>query len=197
VSQTALERQLAGERPEGVTPVDALKAARRHFLNKERVDMVELAGELGVGRATLYRWVGSREQLLGEVLWSMTEAGLDQARRQAKSKKGAEWVLAIYRIMGDQIVANDALHHFIETEPELALRVMTSKVSPQQRRMTEAWREILLEAERDKGLKLRLDVDTLAYVLVRIAESFLWSDLITGEQLDLAKANDVARALLT
>ena len=197
MSQTALERQLAGQRPDAVTPVDALKAARRHFLDKERVDMVELAGELGVGRATLYRWVGSREQLLGEVLWSMTEAGLAQARQQAKSKKGAEWVLSIYRIMGDQIVANEALHHFIETEPELALRVMTSKVSPQQRRMTDAWRDILLEAERDKGLKLRLDVDTLAYVLVRIAESFLWSDLITGEQLDLEKANGVARALLT
>src|SRR6266550_4956043 len=190
MSQTALEKQLAGE------PADAVKAARRHFLKKERVDMVELAGELGVGRATLYRWVGSREQLLGEVLWSMTEAGLAQARSQVKGK-GAEWVLQIYRIMGDQIVANEPLHHFIATEPELALRVMTSKISPQQRRMTEAWRDILLEAERGKGLKLRLDVDTLAYVLVRIAESFLWSDLITGEQLDLAKANDVARALLT
>ena len=55
----------------------------------------------------------------------------------------------------------------------------------------------MLEAERTKGLKLRLDADTLAYVLVRIGESFLWSDLITGEQLDLAKANEVARALLT
>lgn len=196
MSQTALEKQLAGERPDGVTPVDALKAARRHFLEKERVDMVELAGELGVGRATLYRWVGSREQLLGEVLWSMTEAGLAQARAGAKGK-GAEWVLHIYKVMGDQIVANEPLHHFIETEPELALRVMTSKVSPQQRRMTEAWRDILLEAANDRGLELRVDADTLAYVLVRIAESFLWSDLITGEQLDLAKANDVARALLT
>jgi len=196
VSQTALEKQLAGERPDGVTPLDALKAARRHFLKKERVDMVELAGELGVGRATLYRWVGSREQLLGELLWSMTDAGLAQARAAAKGK-GAEWVLQIYRTMGDQIVSNEPLHHFIETEPELALRVMTSKVSPQQRRMTEAWRDILVEAERTKGLKLRLDADTLAYVLVRIAESFLWSDLITGEQLDLEKANEVARALLT
>ena len=196
MSQTALERQLAGERPDAVTPVDALKSARRRFLKKERVDMSELASDLGVGRATLYRWVGSREQLLGEVLWSMTEAGLAEARSQAKGK-GAEWVLQIYRIMGDQIVANEPLHHFIASEPELALRVMTSKISPQQRRMTEAWRDILLEAERGKGLKLRLDVDTLAYVLVRIAESFLWSDLITGEQLDLEKANDVARALLT
>jgi len=195
MSQTALEKQLAGERPDGVTPLDALKAARRHFLKKERVDMVELAAELGVGRATLYRWVGSREQLLGEVLWTMTEAGLAQARADAKGQ-GAEWVLSIYAAMGDQIVANEPLHHFIETEPELALRVMTSKASPQQRRMTDAWRDILEEAARGKGLKLRLDADTMAYVLVRIAESFLWSDLITGEQLDLAKANDVARALL-
>jgi AcrR family transcriptional regulator len=195
VSQTALERQLAGDRPDTVTPVDALKAARRRFLKRERVDMSELANDLGVGRATLYRWVGTREQLLGEVLWSMTEQGLAQARAEAKGK-GAEWVLQIYAAMGDQILANEPLHHFIATEPEVALRVMTSNASPQQRRMTDAWRDILEEAARDQGLKLRLDADTLAYVLVRIAESFLWSDLITGEQLDLAKANDVARALL-
>jgi len=182
--------------PTRTSPRYAFLRARQVFLRGRRLDMVELARDLGVSRATLYRWVGSREQLLGEVLWSMTEAGLAQARASAKGK-GAEWVLQIYRTMGDQIVDNEPLHHFIATEPELALRVMTSKVSPQQRRMTEAWRDILLEAERDKGLKLRLDVDTLAYVLVRIAESFLWSDLITGEQLDLAKANDVARALLT
>ena len=196
MSQTALERQLAGERAETVTPVDALKAARRRFLRKQRVDMQELAAELGVGRATLYRWVGSREQLLGEVLWSMTEAGLAQARANAKGK-GAAWVLEIYRAMGDQILANEPLHHFIATEPELALRVMTSKASPQQRRMIDAWRDILAEAASDKSFKLRLDADTLAYVLVRIAESFLWSDLITGEELDLEKANEVARALLT
>jgi hypothetical protein len=33
--------------------------------------------------------------------------------------------------------------------------------------------------------------------MVRIAESFLWTDLITGEGPELAKAHEVARVLLT
>jgi AcrR family transcriptional regulator len=193
---TALEKQLAGERTGAVTPVDALKAARRRFLRKERVDMSELAVELGVGRATLYRWVGSREQLLGEVLWTLSEPTLAKLRAEATGT-GADWFMHIYEGYGDQIVGNEALHHFIESEPELALRVMTSKASSQQKRVVNFYRDVLEEAARERGLELRLDADTLAYVLVRIAESFLWSDLITGEeQPDLSKCHEAARALL-
>src|SRR5690242_2266002 len=67
VSSTPLERALRDPRP---TPVDALALARRRWLAGERLDMGALAKELGVSRATLYSWVGSRERLIGEVIWS-------------------------------------------------------------------------------------------------------------------------------
>lgn len=193
---TVLERELTGNGKNAATPVDAFRAARRRFLRSERVDMGDIAGELGISRATLYRWVGSRDQLLGEVMWSMNALGISQAREKAKGR-GAEWVLNLYWELGELIVAFDPLRFFIENEPEAALRVMASKHSPNQERMIAAWADILEEAVRDKGLVLKLDADTLAYVLVRIAESFLWADLITGQQADRHKAQDVARALLT
>src|SRR3954447_9738114 len=56
---------------------DALRLARRRFLAPERVDMSALAEELGVNRVTLYRWVGSRDQLLVEVVWSLAREALD------------------------------------------------------------------------------------------------------------------------
>jgi len=59
----ALERALNGARP---APLDALRLARRRWLAGERIDMGALARELGVSRATLYGWVGSREKLIGE-----------------------------------------------------------------------------------------------------------------------------------
>jgi AcrR family transcriptional regulator len=193
---TILERHLAAPNDQRrVTPADALHAARRRFLRSERVDMNELAHELGIGRATLYRWVGSRDQLLGEVLWSLAEPGLAQARADARGR-GAAWVLAVYRRFGDLIVELAPLRHFVKSEPECALRVMTSKASPLQRRVVATFRDVLVEAHARKGLQLRLDPETLAFAMVRIAESFLWADLITGEAPDLAKAREVAKVLL-
>ena len=177
-------------------PADALAAARRKFLHRERVDMNELANDLGVGRATLYRWVGSRDALLGEVLWSLSEHGLAMARARAQGD-GVDWFLSIYNAFGGVIVESAAVRHFAETEPECALRVMTTQVSPQQRRVIDYYRDLLIEARDTKGLRLRLDPETLAFVLVRVAESFLWTDLITGEEPDLTKAREVARMILS
>ena len=65
-----------GTRPARTGPLDAFKLARRTWQDGERVDMSALARELGVNRVTLYRWVGSREQLLVEVIWSLAERTL-------------------------------------------------------------------------------------------------------------------------
>jgi AcrR family transcriptional regulator len=195
--RTFPEQHLAAENEaRRVTPADVLRSARRHFLRGERVDMNELAQELGIGRATLYRWVGSRDRLLGEVLWSLSELGLAQARSEAEGR-GAAWVLAVYRRFGELIIDLEPLRHFVKSEPECALRVMTSKASPLQRRVVDTFRDVLVEAQERRGLRLRLDPHTLAFAMVRIAESFLWTDLITGGAPDLTKAQEVTKVLLT
>jgi AcrR family transcriptional regulator len=94
------------------TPADALRLARRTFLQQRRVDMNELALELGVGRATLYRWAGDRDRLLGEVMWSLAEPGLERAKAEAKGK-GVNWVLAVYRRFGELIMETTAVLHFV------------------------------------------------------------------------------------
>ena len=43
------------------------------FWPGERIALGQMADELGVSRATLYRWVGARDALLLEVLWRLTE----------------------------------------------------------------------------------------------------------------------------
>jgi AcrR family transcriptional regulator len=192
---TLLERQLAGERKAPVTPLDAFRAARRRFLRSERVDMGSLAAELGIGRATLYRWVGDRDRLLGEILWSLAEGALRRCREEARGE-GADWVIDVYTRFGELIVETPPVLRFVRSEPETALRVMTTKHSPNQARVVGFFRETLEEAAATRGLRLRLDAHTLAYVLVRVAESFLWTDLITGEPPDQSKAEEVARVLI-
>src|SRR5919197_3725909 len=127
-AQTLLERHLSGGGDAAITPLDAFKAARRKFLAMERIDMGELAAELGIGRATLYRWVGSRDRLLGEILWSLAEVGLKSCRDKAKGK-GADWVMDVYNGFGDLILETPSVLHFVKNEPETALRVMTTKHS--------------------------------------------------------------------
>ena len=191
-----LERHLQGDGESAATPLDALRVARRHFLKSERVDMGELAAELNVSRATLYRWVGNRDQLLAEVLWSLATAGFAQLKREATGS-GVDWFMHVYKGFGDLTAGHEPIRNWVESEPECALRVMASKHTPHQERVVNAYREALLEAERDHGLVLKLDAETLAFVLVRIGESYLWAELITGQTLDREKAHEVARALLT
>ncbi len=48
---------------------------------------------LEVDRATLYRWVGSREHLLAEVLWSMMDKTIQRLRAEARAGPVAGGVL--------------------------------------------------------------------------------------------------------
>src|SRR5690348_8179422 len=58
IVETQLGRMLAQEhRPD---PMTAFRIARRWFQAGRRIEMQELAAELGVNRATLFRWVGGR-----------------------------------------------------------------------------------------------------------------------------------------
>ena len=43
----------------------AINAATQAYLRGEAVDMSALAAQLGIGRSTLYRLVGNRDDLLG------------------------------------------------------------------------------------------------------------------------------------
>jgi len=194
---TALERALVGDAPSARrTPLDALDAARRHWLAGDRIDMQALAEELGVSRATLYLWVGSREKLIGEVLWSFADAGLRQARDGARGS-GAAYVLDVFRRFINANAAFAPLRRFIEQDPELALRVLTSKSSPVQARMVDATRALLAEQADAGRLLPALPLDTLAYTIIRVAESFLYSDLIAGSEPDVARAVQVVEVLLT
>jgi AcrR family transcriptional regulator len=190
---TALERALdAKPRP---APMDALQLARRRWLASERLDMGTLAKELGISRATLYSWVGSRERLIGEVIWSFAEEGLRQATEAARGS-GAEYVVDVVQRFGRLNASFEPLRRFIEQDPELALRILTSKKGPVQERMIAAARELLAEQVAAGKLSPPLDIDTLAYLLIRVNESFIYSDVITGSEPDVDKAVEVVRLLL-
>src|SRR2546423_3695415 len=71
-------------RPAAASRDKVLDAAMGRYLRGRRVDVQAIAAELGLGRTTVYRWFGSREGLLGEVLKRAADPLLDSARAQAR-----------------------------------------------------------------------------------------------------------------
>jgi hypothetical protein len=56
--------------------------------------------------------------------------------------------------------------------------------------------ELLEDQVRIGALETPVDLDDLAYVIIRIGESFLYSDLIIGSEPNVAKAGRIVRLLL-
>src|SRR5687768_16801189 len=103
----------------------ALEFALRTFTRGERVDMQTLAAELGVGRTTLYRWVGDRELLLGEVLAILTRRAWEMVASERR-EPGLEGGLAAIRRFMELTASYPPLRRFAESEPGPALRVLMS-----------------------------------------------------------------------
>ena len=157
--------------------------------------MSALADELGVNRVTLYRWVGSREQLLVEVVWSLGQRTLETVDRGVRAT-GAERVVRVVTRFLDDVISNEGMRRWLADEGELAMRLLTRHDTDFQPRLIAAIEDILRE-ESDAGrLSLPVDLHEVAYVIVRLIESYTYLDLITGEQPDARRAEPVLRLLL-
>lgn len=195
-TQTPLQLQLVRGAPEDrVGALDVFRLARRRFLAGERVDMSALAEELGVNRVTLYRWVGSREKLLVEVLWSLAGPTLEHERDRT-SKRGAERIVKIVSGFVAAVLANSGMTRFLAEEGELAMRLLTRRDTGFQPRLIEAVRLLLAEEVQAGTLDLPADLDDVAYTIIRIVESYVYLERITGEEPDARRAESILRLLL-
>jgi AcrR family transcriptional regulator len=200
---TPLQRQLTGTRaPARPTPLDALAAARHWFNQGRKLDIQALAAELGVSRVTLHRWVGTREQLLVEVLWVSSERALTRLHEQVEAEGLAQpgqvhshtaevlvrWVREVLAHPGHRQLASE--------ESEMFVRLLTHDASEFQRRLIELVRELLVEDIAAGRVTIELAPLELAYTVVRIVESFVHTPAITGCAPDPDGNARVLRALL-
>src|SRR5205807_1164545 len=105
--------------------------------------------ELGIGRTTVYRWFGSRDDLIGEVVVRAAEPLLERARSSAR-RRGAEGLLETFDNFNREIAGAPALLQFVENEREAALRVITSGAAKVQPRIVEMITGLIV-AEVDAG----------------------------------------------
>jgi AcrR family transcriptional regulator len=152
-----------------------IDAATAQYIRGERVDLTIIARELGVSRATIYRWFGSREGLLGEVIAIELEQ-LIVRKRAAVRRRGGRGLF--------------------EQEPTMARRVLTSSGAVVQPRAVAAITNLITDEVVTGGYVAPIDPSTLAYAIVRLAEAFLYNDAAVGVRGDHGRLRDVEAALL-
>jgi AcrR family transcriptional regulator len=182
------------ERP-GPIPSDLLTLAKRRFMNGERLDINALAEALGVSRATAYRWAGNVDELTDRVIASLAADTFQHSFRNAKGEGTDRLIDAIRRGLRD--ISRGPYRVWLSSEdPEKALRIVASKFGTAQGTTMRLWEQRLAEEVEAGRLHLPVDPHTMAYAIVRISESFLYADLIAGEEPDIDSCIAILKLLL-
>ncbi len=174
---------------------DVLTLAMHRFLRGSRVDVQAIAAELGLGRTTIYRWFGSRDELIGEVLLRAGEPLLRAARAEADGS-GAPALLDTLDRFNRSLVNATALRRFVEREREAALRIITSGAGRVQPRIVALVTDLVAQEVSAGTYAPAIEPGTLGYAVVRLGEAFLYNDAVAGMRGDVDRLREVQAAIL-
>ncbi len=182
-------------RPAAASRADALALGTERFLAGERIDVKAIAQELGLARATMHRWFGTREGFIGVVLATLTEERLITIRGEVPGEGAPALVECFYRF-NREMAATTGLRVLLAQEQERLLRMLTSSGGVVQPRIVAVVERLIL-AESDAGaFTPTVAPASLAYAIVRLAEAFLYNDAIVGIRGDTERLREVQAALL-
>jgi AcrR family transcriptional regulator len=180
-------------RPATASPAEVLQAVNDQYVRGERVDLTVVARHLGLSRATIYRWFGSREQVLGEVVATQLER-LIARKRRAVETRGAQGLLEVFDLINRSLSRAPALRTLLESEPGAAMRLLTSGTGIVHPRAVSTVEALITEEVSGGWYDPPADPGTLAYAIVRLAEAFLYNDV--GIRGDHERLRAVQAALL-
>ncbi len=170
--------------------------ARRAFLaSRGRLRPGELAVRLGVSRATLFRRVGGRDELLVEVLWSLARLAVRQADRVTPGPDGPERVASVVATAAGSVGASAPFRALVRREPQRALRLITTPDGTFDTRLRHEV-ELLVRRGRASEPPSLTSVPDLARLTVRVADSMVFADLLAGRSPDTARLAQSVIALL-
>ena len=184
--------------PGGSSPARFVALAARWVDEGRRLDMQGLADELGVSRATLFRHVGGREDLLSKALWTLSQRTLQIAAARWEAERRSEELHApgTGRHLNAIVSQSKGLRRLLDDEPALALRVLTDPRGRVQNGIVTFIEALLRRDMAEFGLVSLIEPNALAYALVRMGESFLYADVLAARQPDVATADRLQQALL-
>lgn len=171
-----------------------LRAIGQHGLRK--LGMTDVAAAAGVSRGTLYRYFGSRDDLLG-ALFDFERQRFQAAvnDRLAGIEPGLPRLEAHVEFVLDYLRGHPALARLIETEPRYGLGFLDTHYASF-RSATAAILEPILAESVDELAALGIRLDTLADLVFRILLSFfLFRPPEAAEHESLSAVTAIMRTL--
>lgn len=169
---------------------DALELAKVRFLEGQRIEMGSLAAELGIGRTTLYRWVGEREDLIEEVLTGLIDDWFEAVDGAARGT-GRARVLDLFRRFLGIAAASGPLTELAEREPALTMRLLLDRGGKVAIRSKQLLTEV---TTRDLP---GLDVPPNIVDAIEMgAASLVWANMAAGRDPDIDGAVQLAATLI-
>lgn len=178
-----------------ITYEQVVARGSRLFHETGGLDMDELAQVANVSRATLYRVAGSRDRVLGDVLWRQGSQLLARITAETPGV-GVDRLIAISQTFNRRLRGYPPLLSFLRDDPATAFRVLLTADARVHSRFVEQWQSLLEELIAAGELALAMSAADAAFVFVRVGESLLYSDLFGDREPDLDLAARVQRAML-
>lgn len=152
--------------------------------------MGSLATELGIGRTTLYRWVGERDELIEEVLADLVDDWFEAVDGQAKGT-GRARVLDLFRKFLDLAAASGPVTELAEREPALTMRILLDRQGRVALRSKQ-----LLASVTAQDLPDREVPENIIDAIEMGAASLVWANMASGRDPDIDGALELAETLI-
>jgi len=169
---------------------DAVALARAHFLAGERVEMQTVAAGLDIGRTTLYRWVGERDQLLEEVFAGLVDEWFAEVVPQAQGT-GTDRLLDVMRRFLEFAAAFTPLSEFAAREPALTMRLLLDRDGMIAARSKLAISGLLAGNAPDLEVP-----ENIIDAIEMTAAALVWANIAIGREPDIDGAIELSQTLL-
>ena len=152
--------------------------------------MRTLAKDLGIGRTTLYRWVGEREELIEEVFAGLVDEWFRAVEGQA-SGAGEERLLDIFTRFLDIASASSPLSDFASREPALTMRLLLDR-----RGKVATRSKILISGLVEEHLPEREVPENIIDAIEMSTAALVWANIAAEREPDIKGAISLTETLL-
>jgi AcrR family transcriptional regulator len=135
--------------------------------------MASLARDLGVARATLYRWTGDREQLLGDVAWLEVKLIVDHLVTTTPGA-GASYIEQAGGDLLTILADNPILRGFLDAEGDDGMRLLTAPRGRLRPRLVAAVTDAIDAQVESGAYDPPAETRLLADGIVALGERFLY-----------------------
>ena len=172
------------------SPQDAIDLARARFLEGQRIEMRTLAEDLGIGRTTLYRWVGERDELIEEVFARLIDEWFQVVSAQAKGTGRARLIDIFTRFL-DIASASTPLSDFASREPALTMRLLLDRKGKVATRSKELISTLVEEHLPDLAVP-----DNFVDAIEMSTAALVWANIAAEREPDIEGAISLTETLI-